>query len=148
MYRRPSTTLQNSTPKREGKKPKSIFQEAIYHGIIVRTSSTYEVFGKLLWKPSKDVSQMSSCNQISLPIFQGLTRIQFRSPMVTPPLTLARSRIRVHPNVTLTPRDGTKTIKVDSCITDQIFSRMEKAPEWTEETIMGSKHCSAVLLTR
>ena len=47
-------------------KPKSICQEAIYRGILASTSSTYQVFEKLLWKPSKDVSQWSSWSQISL----------------------------------------------------------------------------------
>ena len=31
MYRQPSTTLQNSTPKRAGQKTESISQEVIYH---------------------------------------------------------------------------------------------------------------------
>ena len=32
VYRQPSTTLQNSTPKREGRNPGNISQEVIYHG--------------------------------------------------------------------------------------------------------------------
>ena len=44
----PSTRLQNSTPKLAGQNPKSISQEAIYHGTFERTSSRYQVFEKLL----------------------------------------------------------------------------------------------------
>ena len=40
-------TLQNSTSKRTGQNPESIFQEAIYHGILARTSSRYLTIDKL-----------------------------------------------------------------------------------------------------
>ena len=45
---RPSTRLQNSTPKLAGQNTESISQEAIYHGTLARTSSRYQVFEKLL----------------------------------------------------------------------------------------------------
>ena len=44
---------------------------AIYHEILARTSSGFQVFEKLHWKPSEDTSQMSSWNQMSLPIYEG-----------------------------------------------------------------------------
>ena len=47
-------------------KPRKHSQEAIYHGTLTRTSSRYQVFEKLLWKPSEDASQRSSLNQMSL----------------------------------------------------------------------------------
>ena len=69
VYRQPSTRLQNSTPKLAGQNPESISHEAIYHGTLaIRTFSRYQVFEKLLWKPSEDVSQRSSWNQMSLTI--------------------------------------------------------------------------------
>ena len=55
-----------STLKLAGQNPESISQEAIYHGTPARTSSRYQVFEKLLWKPSEDASQRSSLNQMSL----------------------------------------------------------------------------------
>ena len=48
---------QNSTPKLAGQTSESISQEAIYHGTLARSSSRYQVFEKLLWKPSEDASQ-------------------------------------------------------------------------------------------
>ena len=57
VNRQPSTTLQNSTPKLAGQNPESISQQAIYRGILARTSSRYQVFEKLLWKPIEDASQ-------------------------------------------------------------------------------------------
>ena len=53
----PSTTLEERTPNWAGQNPESIFQEAINHGILSRTSSRYQAFEKLLWKPSEDASQ-------------------------------------------------------------------------------------------
>ena len=46
--------------------PKSISQEATYHGILTRTPSRYQASEKLLWKVSIEASQMSSWNQMSL----------------------------------------------------------------------------------
>ena len=46
VYRQPSTTLQNSTPKRARQRPESSSQEAMYHGILARTSSRYQVLRK------------------------------------------------------------------------------------------------------
>ena len=46
--------------KTAGQKSESISQEAIYHGTLARTSSRYQVFEQLLWKPSEDASQRSS----------------------------------------------------------------------------------------
>ena len=54
--------------KTAGQNPESISHEAIYHGTLARTSSTYQVFEKLLQKPSEDASQRSSSNQMSFPI--------------------------------------------------------------------------------
>ena len=65
-----SNRLQNSTPKRAGQNPESISKETIYHQILARISSRYQVFMKLLWKPSEDASQKSSWNKISIPIYQ------------------------------------------------------------------------------
>ena len=45
------------SPKQARQTPESISQEAIYHGILARTSSRYHVFEKLLWKQSEDASQ-------------------------------------------------------------------------------------------
>ena len=62
-------------------------------------------------------------------------------------LTLPRSRIRDSATLTLTPGDGTTAIKVVISITDQlIFQIGKKAPECTEGTITGPKHCPAALL--
>ena len=63
MYRQPSTTLQNSTPKQAGQNPESISQEAIYHGTLVRTFSRYKVFKKLLWKPSENALRIKCHSQ-------------------------------------------------------------------------------------
>ena len=43
-----------------------------YHRILARTSSRYQFFEKLLWKPREDASQRSSWNQMSLPIYQDI----------------------------------------------------------------------------
>ena len=51
------TTLQNSTTNPAGHNPKSMSQEAVYHGILARTSLRYQVIEKLLWKQSEDASQ-------------------------------------------------------------------------------------------
>ena len=51
LSQQPSTTQQNSTPKRAGQNPESIFQEAIYHG----TSSRYK------WLP-QDTKPLRSCS--------------------------------------------------------------------------------------
>ena len=61
---------QSSTfsPKLAGQNPESISQEAVYHGTLARISARYQVFEKLLWKPSDDGSQRSSWNQMSLTI--------------------------------------------------------------------------------
>ena len=67
VYQQLSTRLQNNTPKLAGQNPESISQEAINHETLARTSSRYQVFAKLLWKPSEDASQRSSLNQMSLP---------------------------------------------------------------------------------
>ena len=53
MYRQPNTPLQNSIPKLSRQNPKSISRLAIYHGILARTSSRYQVFEKLLWKTKR-----------------------------------------------------------------------------------------------
>ena len=63
----PNTRLQNNTPKLAGQNHESISQEALHHETLATTSSRYQVFAKLLWKPSEDASQMSSLNQMSLP---------------------------------------------------------------------------------
>ena len=57
------TVLYNGTTK-----PRKHLQEAIYHEIFARTSSRYQAFEKLLWKPNEDTSQKSSGNQMSLKI--------------------------------------------------------------------------------
>ena len=44
------TVFQNRQEK------KNISEEAIYHGILARTSSRYLAFEKLFWKPSEDAS--------------------------------------------------------------------------------------------
>ena len=49
-------------------KPPNISQEAVYHGILARTSSRYQAVENLLWNQSEDASQKSSWNQMSLPI--------------------------------------------------------------------------------
>ena len=54
--------------KRTEQNLESISQEAIYHGTLGRTSSRYQVFEKLLWKPSEAASQRSSWDQMPLPI--------------------------------------------------------------------------------
>ena len=54
--------------KTGGANSENLSQEAINHGTLARTSSRYKFFEKLLWKPSEDPSQMSSWNQMSLPI--------------------------------------------------------------------------------
>ena len=46
----------------------SISQRATYHGKLAMTSSRYQSFEKLLWKPSEDASRKSSWNQMSLRI--------------------------------------------------------------------------------
>ena len=63
--------MKNSTPKRAGQNPERISQEAIYYGILAWTSSRYQAFEKLLWKPGEDASQKSSWNQMSTPIYHG-----------------------------------------------------------------------------
>ena len=60
-----------STQKLVRQNPKSISQGSIYHGMLTKASSGYQVFEKLLWKLSKDASQKLSKNQMSLPIYQG-----------------------------------------------------------------------------
>ena len=70
LYRLPSTTLQNSTPKLAGRNPENISHGALQLEILARTSRC-QAFEKLLWKPSEDASQKSSWNQMSLPIYQG-----------------------------------------------------------------------------
>ena len=71
MYLQPSTTMENNTRKLAGQNTKSISRGALYHGIIARSSSSYQPFEKLLWKPSQDVSQTSYCNQMLLQINLG-----------------------------------------------------------------------------
>ena len=39
--------------------------------ILVKTSSRYQVFEKLFWKPNEYATQKSSRNQMSLPMYQG-----------------------------------------------------------------------------
>ena len=70
VYRQPSTTLQNSPPKLPRQNPVSISHGATHPEILDRTSK-YLAFEELLWKLSEDASQQSSCNQVSLPIYQG-----------------------------------------------------------------------------
>ena len=60
----------DSTPNRGGQNPESISEDAIYHGILEKTSPRYHVFKKLLWKSSEDASQRSSWKQMSLPIYR------------------------------------------------------------------------------
>ena len=139
MYLQPSTTLQNSTPKWSGRNPGGIFQEALCHRILVRTSSSYQVFDKLLWKPREDASQKSSRNQLSRSsdafstistIFNGgdwgcnvrvletiivliLLIFNFISQRSHHSLTLPRSRFRDSATLTQGPVDGRTAIKVD-----------------------------------
>ena len=56
------------TPKLAGQTPEIVSHTAIYHRILRRTSSRYQIFEQLLWEPSEDASQKSSWNQMSLPI--------------------------------------------------------------------------------
>ena len=67
----PSTTLQNSTPKRAEQNPERISEGAIYRGMLARTSSIYLVFEKPLRKPSKDAFKKSSWYKMSLRIYHG-----------------------------------------------------------------------------
>ena len=67
VHQQPSTTLQNSTPIRARQNYESIS----HHGIFAKTSSRYNAFQRLLWKPNEDASQESSWNQMSLTIYQG-----------------------------------------------------------------------------
>ena len=68
MYQQPSTTLQNSCPKRaDGQAMLSnIARGAVYHGILFSSSSRYQVFELLLCKLNEDAFQQLSSNQISL----------------------------------------------------------------------------------
>ena len=53
------------TPNMQEKILESISLGAIYHEILVKTSSRSQVFEKLLWKPSEDASQkLSSQNNV------------------------------------------------------------------------------------
>ena len=60
VYRQPTTTPQKNTPKRAGQNFESNSCGAIIHKILVRTSSIYQAFEKLLWKPSENAYQKSS----------------------------------------------------------------------------------------
>ena len=60
VYHQPSTALKNTTAKTTGQNSESIFQEAIYHGTLARTSSRYQVFEKLIWRSREDASQWPS----------------------------------------------------------------------------------------
>ena len=77
MYRQPSTTSQNSTPKREGQIPESISQEVIYHGTLARTSSRYQSLrscsgnrAKMLLKGHLGIKCHSQYNKVP-PIVNG-----------------------------------------------------------------------------
>ena len=60
MYRQLITSLYNSTPKLAGQNPEGISQEVIYPGTFARTSSSYQVFEKLLLNPSEEDSSQRS----------------------------------------------------------------------------------------
>ena len=70
LYLQPITKLQNSTRNLPRQNPESISQGAIYHKMLDRTSSRYQAFEKLLWKPSEDASLKPPWNRTLLQIHQ------------------------------------------------------------------------------
>ena len=58
-----------STLKRAGQNPETNYPASIYHQIPTKTSSRYQAFQQLLWKPSEDASQKTFWNHMSLPIY-------------------------------------------------------------------------------
>ena len=160
MYQQPISTLQNSTPKRAGENFESVSQEAIYHGTLARTSLRYQVFEKLLWKPSEDASQKLSWNQMSLSINISKSSDSFSTvPLIINggdwrcivrdletvlvllefnfipqrsyhQLTKPKSRIRDSETVTLTPGNAQKPSKWSNRNNRSVYCSQRKKSPW------------------